>query len=115
MADSPEIAELLDKNRRGLAWLRRNHNAWDPEQPARQGDEDFHRILEDTANMEAVIRSQGYQCCILGEKYHCPEDAVITCDHCAGISSSEPEASEPTEPSSNGDQQLSFLTPPTPH
>ena len=113
MTTSPGATELLDKTRRGLAWLRRYHNAVIEEHPVAQPEEEFQRILDDTANMEVVLRSQGYQGCILGGEFHCPEDAVITCDHCAGISITPPpepaEAPESPEPETNGHQQGSFF------
>lgn len=109
MTDSPGFVELLDKTRRGLAWLRRYHNAIVEEQPVAQPEEEFYRILDDTANMEVVLRSQGYQGCILGENYHCPEDAVITCDHCAGITVELAKPPESSEPETNDHQQGSFF------
>ncbi|MFQ6027346.1 MAG: hypothetical protein ACE5Q6_07625 [Dehalococcoidia bacterium] len=110
MTDSPGTQDLLDKTRRGLAWLRRSHYAWDSEKPSRHSEEEFGRILDETASLEAVLRSLGYEGCILGDQGPCNDDAVITCDHCAGIPGPPaPGSLRPPAPETNGSQQLTLF------
>ena len=110
MIDSPATQDLLDKTRRGLVWLRHNHNAWLGGAKLRHPEEDFGRILDETASLEKVVRSLGYQGCILGDKGPCPQDAVITCDHCAGIPGPlEPESLPAPPPEPDGSQQLTLF------
>ena len=68
MLESPATQPLLDKTRRGLAWLRRAHNAWLEDRPQSYPEEEFGRLLDETAGLETALRSQGYQGCILGDQ-----------------------------------------------
>jgi hypothetical protein len=107
---TPETRDLLEKTRRGLGWLRRAHRAWLEDRPQSYPEEEFGRVLDETASMEAALGRQGYQGCILGDRGPCPEDAVITCDHCAGVlSPPQPESTPPQLAEAASPQQLSFF------
>jgi hypothetical protein len=113
---TPETPDLLEKTRRGLGWLRRAHHAWLEDRPQSYPEEEFGRVLDETASMEKKLRSLGFKGCILGEQAPCPEDAVITCDRCAGIlAPPEPEATSPTSSEPEGSQQLSLFRIPSQH
>jgi hypothetical protein len=113
---SPDTQDLLEKAQRGLSWLRRAHHAWLEDHLQSYPEEEFGRVLDETAGMEAALRRQGYQGCILGDQAPCPQDSVITCDQCAGIlvppqlESTPPRSTEP-----EGWQQLSLFKVPSQH
>jgi hypothetical protein len=72
MMESPGTRDLLNKARRGLNWLRRNHSSCLEDEPPRYSDEDFGRVLDEAAGLVRTIRSLGYQGCVLGENEKCP-------------------------------------------
>lgn len=104
MGNREPDAELLEKLGSGLMWLRLSQGAWMAERPVKHSDEEFGGILEQCTQMEQALRSAGYNGCVLKEG-HCPEDAIITCDHCAGISQ-EKEISDSPEPDQSGQMAM---------
>jgi hypothetical protein len=100
----------------GLEWLRTNHNAWIEGKPLNYSDEEFSRILAQVAGAERSLRVLHYDGCLLGDRGPCPEDAVMTCDHCAGIPWPPRTAAESNQqPVLPPPGQLALFQPPSPH
>ena len=83
---SPTVEALRTRLQVGQQWLTTEHQRWLAEDPQVASDERFSRALAGWDALERVFRSSDYAGCIWGPGKACPEETVVLCDGCVGVS-----------------------------
>ncbi|MBI4200726.1 MAG: hypothetical protein HY531_00375 [Chloroflexi bacterium] len=82
----PEVQAVLDKLRRGHAWLTETHAALLAVSNAGIGSKLEQRFLDGIDRWDSydlALRSlYGFQGCILGPGQRCPDDSPVSCRGC---------------------------------